>query len=110
MKENMITTAFELPGYTIVESFGIVKGISVRSRSLIGNMAGAIKALFGGTIGVYVGLCEKTRKSAFDTMIKHAEEVGANAIVGVRYDSNEIMAGITEVLVYGTAVIVSKKA
>jgi len=110
MQKNMITTTFELPGYTIDESLGVVRGISVRSRSALGNIGAGIETFFGGTITTYVNLCEKTREIAFDLMIKHAEELGANAVVGLRYDSNEIAVGVTEVLVYGTAVKASKKS
>jgi len=108
VQKNMITTSFELPGYSIVESLGVVRGISVRSTSALGNIGARIETFWGGTISTYVNLCEKTRQIAFDLMIKHAEELGANAVVGLRYDSNEIAVGVTEVLVYGTAAIVSK--
>ena len=89
-----------------VKNLGIIRGITVRSRSVVGNMVGGLQTLFGGNITVYTELCEHARAEAFDLMVKHAEQVGANAIVGVRYDANEVMDGVTEVLAYGTAVVV----
>ena len=105
---TMITTSIDLTGYRITKNLGIVRGITVRSRSLIGNVAGGLQSLFGGTISIYVDLCEKTREEAFQLMIQHASERGANAIISMRYDANEVMNGITEVLAYGTAVQVEK--
>jgi uncharacterized protein YbjQ (UPF0145 family) len=105
---NMITTNIELNGYRIVKSLGVVRGITVRSRSLLGNMAGGIQTLFGGRISIYVELCEKTREEAFQHMVVHAAERGANAIINMRYDANEVMNGVTEVLAYGTAVVAEK--
>lgn len=105
MKANMVTTALDLPGYRIVRNIGIVRGITVRSRSLVGNVAGALQTLFGGNISVYTSLCERTRGEAYQMMCEHAVEVGANAIVMMRYDANEIMNGVTEVICYGTAVV-----
>ena len=101
---NQITTAFDLPGYRIARNLGVVRGITVRSRSVLGNMAGSIQSFFGGNITVYTELCEHARQEAFDLMMQHAAEAGANAIIGMRYDANEVMDGITEVLAYGTAV------
>ena len=106
--QNMITTSIELNGYRIIQNLGIVRGITVRSRSLFGNIAGGLQTLFGGTISIYVDLCEKTRVEAFQHMIEHANEKGANAIINMRYDANEIMGGVTEVLAYGTAVVVER--
>jgi uncharacterized protein YbjQ (UPF0145 family) len=103
---NWVTTAFELPGFHIVRNFGVVRGIIVRSRSVIGNIAAGIQTIFGGNITVYTSLCEKARSDAFAIMLEHAAERGANAIIGMRYESNEVMAGVTEVLAYGTAVYV----
>ena len=102
----LTTTTFELPGYRVVKSFGVVRGIIVRSRSVIGNVGASIQALFGGNISLYTELCERTREDAFNLMLEHAGQLGANAVVGVRYNATEIAAGITEVLCYGTAVSV----
>ena len=104
----LTTTTFELPGFRIVKSFGVVRGIIVRSRSVIGNVGASIQALFGGNISLYTELCERTREDAFNLMLEHAAQLGANAVIGVRYDATEIMAGITEVLCYGTAVSVEQ--
>lgn len=104
------TTAFELPGLRVVQSFGVVRGIVVRSRSIIGNLGAAIQSIFGGNISLYTTLCERTREEAFQQMLTHASELGANAVIGVRYDATEISAGITEVLCYGTAVHVQSAA
>src|SRR4249919_924292 len=103
----MITSTFELPGHTIAKNMGIVRGITVRSRSIVGNFFGGLQSLFGGNITIYTNLCEQARSEAFDLMCAHAEEVGANAILAMRYDATEVMAGITEVLCYGTAVVVA---
>jgi uncharacterized protein YbjQ (UPF0145 family) len=103
----MITSTFELPGHAIAKNLGIVRGITVRSRSAFGNIFGSIQALFGGNITVYTELCEQARSEAFGLMCDHAEHLGANAIVGLRYDSTEVMPGLTEVLCYGTAVVVA---
>lgn len=108
--QHLITTSIELNGYRITKNLGVVRGITVRSRSLFGNMAGGLQSLFGGTISIYVDLCEKTREEAFQLMIQHANERGANAIINMRYDANEVMNGITEVLAYGTAVQVERIA
>jgi uncharacterized protein YbjQ (UPF0145 family) len=106
--QNMITTSIELNGYRIIKNLGIVRGITVRSRSLFGNIAGGFQTLFGGTISIYVELCEKTREEAFLLMVQHAAERGANAVINMRYDANEVMSGVNEVLAYGTAVLVEK--
>lgn len=104
MQSKMITTTFELPKYKVVNQMGIVRGITVRSRSIVGNIIGGIHSLFGGNITVYTQLCETAREEAFELMVKHAEQLGTNAIIGMRYDATEVMAGLTEVLCYGTAV------
>lgn len=106
MDHNNITTAFELPGKKIIKNFGLVKGITVRSRSIFGAIGASFQTLVGGNITLFTKLCEKTRAEAYELMIKHAEEMGANALIGVRYDANEVMQGVTEVLCYGTAVVV----
>src|SRR5215469_18935466 len=102
----LTTTAFELPGYHVVKSFGVVRGIIVRSRSIIGNIGAGLQSIFGGNISLYTSLCERAREDAFNQMLSHAGQLGANAVIGVRYDATEITAGITEVLCYGTAVSV----
>ena len=104
----LTTTTFDLPGYRVVKSFGVVRGIIVRSRSVIGNVGASIQALFGGNISLYTELCERAREDAFNLMLEHAGQLGANAVIGVRYDATEISAGITEVLCYGTAVYVEQ--
>lgn len=106
----LTTTAFELPGYRTVKSFGVVRGIIVRSRSIIGNFGASIQAIFGGNISLYSELCERARGDAFNQMLEHAGQMGANAVIGVRYDATEIAPGITEVLCYGTAVFVERAA
>jgi len=100
----LVTTAFELPGYRVVRHLGVVRGVTVRSRSVVGNFLGNLQAVFGGRIGAYVKLAEAARQQAFDHMCQHATDGGANAVIGMRYDATEIMDGITEVLAYGTAV------
>src|SRR6476619_511525 len=102
---TLVTTAFELPAHRIVRSLGMVRGIIVRSRSIVGTIGAGLQSLVGGDITLYTELCEQAREDAYQLMIEHAGEAGANAIIGVRYDANEISAGITEVLAYGTAVI-----
>lgn len=102
----LTTTAFELPGYRVVKCHGVVRGIIVRSRSIVGNIGAGLQSLVGGNISIYTSLCEKARSDAFNLMLAHAGELGANAVIGVRYDATEIGAGITEVLCYGTAVFV----
>jgi uncharacterized protein YbjQ (UPF0145 family) len=106
--QSMVTTNIELSGYRVTRNLGVVRGITVRSRSILGNIAGGLQTLFGGTIYIYVELCEKTRAEAFEKMIQHAEERGANAILSARYDANEVISGVNEVLAYGTAVVVEK--
>lgn len=108
LPHDMVTTAFELDGYKITKVLGVSRGIVVRSRSIIGNIGASLQTLFGGNITLYEQLCEKTREQSFERMCLHAKEMGANAVVGARYDATEIMAGVTEVLAYGTAVIVEK--
>ena len=108
MTHPLTTTAFELPGYRIVKSHGVVRGIIVRSRSVIGNIGANIQSLFGGNISLYSSLCERAREDTFNQMLTHAGTLGANAVIGVRYDATEIAQGITEVLCYGTAVSVEK--
>ena len=104
MDHRFITTAFELPGYKIAGTLGVVRGIVVRSRSLVGSLGAALQTLFGGNITLYTQLCERARDEAYELMLRHAREMGANAIIGVRYDATEIGPGVTEVLAYGTAV------
>ena len=106
MDHKNITTAFELPNKKITRNLGVVKGIIVRSRSIIGSIGGSLQTLVGGNISLFTELCERTREDAYNLMIKHAEDLGANAIINVRYDATELMGGVTEVLCYGTAVIV----
>ena len=106
---NMVTTAFELDGYRIVRNLGVVRGIIVRSRSLFGTIGAGLQTLIGGNITLLTNLCEKTREESFEVMLQHAGELGANAIIGARYDATEIMQGVTEVLAYGTAVVVEKQ-
>jgi len=102
----LTTTTFEIPGYRVVRSFGVVRGIIVRSRSLIGNIGAGIQSLFGGNISIYTELCERARGDAYNLMLQHAGQLGANAVIGMRYDATEVAQGITEVLCYGTAVSV----
>jgi uncharacterized protein YbjQ (UPF0145 family) len=101
---KMVTTALDLPGYRVVRSLGVVRGIVVRSRSIVGNIGATLQTLLGGNITIYTELCEKARADAHRLMVEHADELGANGIIGVRYDANEIAPGVTEVLAYGTAV------
>lgn len=106
IQARWVTTAFEFPGYRVTQTLGVVRGITVRSRSIVGNFGAALQTLVGGNITIYTALCERARQEAFDIMLKHAAEVGANAVVGMRYDANEVAQGVTEVLAYGTAVVV----
>jgi uncharacterized protein YbjQ (UPF0145 family) len=106
MEHSKTTTTFEIKGYCIVKNLGVVRGILVRSRSIFGSIGASLQTLVGGNITILSELCEKTREEAFEIMIRHAESLGANAIVGIRYESTEIFQGVTEVLCYGTAVIV----
>ncbi len=103
---HMVTTAFELPGFRVVRNLGVVRGITVRSRSVFGTLGATFQTMVGGNISLFTQLCEKAREEAFEIMIQHASEIGANGIIGARYDANELMSGVTEVLAYGTAVIV----
>jgi len=105
---SMVTTANELPGYRVVRNFGIVRGITVRSRSVLGNLAAGIQTIVGGNISVLTELCEKAREEAYEILLQHAAQHGANAILCMRYDANEVMQGVTEVLAYGTAVQVER--
>ena len=105
----MVTTANELPGYKVTKNLGLVRGIVVRSRSVIGNIGAGLQALVGGNITLYTSLCEKAREDAYELLLEHAAQHGANAVVAVRYDANEVAAGITEVLAYGTAVVVEPR-
>jgi len=106
---QMVTTAFTLDGYTIVRNLGLVRGIIVRSRSLVGTIGATLQTIIGGNITLLTNLCEQTREHAFDLMLQHAAELGANAVIGMRYDATEVMQGVAEVLAYGTAVCVEKK-
>jgi|SRR5579863_6689958 len=106
MQHAMTTTAFELDGYKVTRNLGIVRGIIVRSRSVFGTLGASLQTLVGGNISLFTELCEKTRNDAFELMLQHATQMGANAVVGIRYDATEVMQGVTEVLCYGTAVTV----
>ena len=105
MNHAMTTTAFDLPGYRVTRNLGVVRGITVRSRSIFGTIGGALQTLAGGNISLFTELCEKTRAEAFDMMVAHAEQLGATAVVGVRYDTTELMQGVAEMVCYGTAVV-----
>ena len=109
MKQEMTSTAFEIQGYNIVKNLGIVRGIIVRSRSIFGSIGAGLQTLVGGNITILTELCEKTRADAYTEMMVHAEVLGANAVIGLRYESTEIMNGVTEVICYGTAVVVEAK-
>ncbi len=104
MDPRMVTTAFEIPGFQITQSLGMVRGITVRSRSVFGSLGGALQSLVGGNITLFTSLCDKSREEAYTMLVKHAEELGAQGVIGVRYDATELMRGITEVICYGTAV------
>lgn len=110
MDPHMVTTAFGFDGYRITRNLGVVRGITVRSRSALGTMAGGLQTIFGGNITIFTELCEHARAEAFDLMVQHAGQLGANAIIGMRYDANDVMDGVTEVLAYGTAVVVEKES
>ena len=110
MGESMVTTAFELPGYVVTKNLGLVRGITVRSRSIVGNFFGGLQSMLGGNITIYTELCEKARSETYRLMWSHASSLGANGVIGVRYDATELMPGITEVLCYGTAVLVQNQA
>ena len=107
---RLVTTAFDIPGYRTTTNLGVVRGIIVRSRSIIGNIGAGLQTLVGGNITLYTQLCEKARGVAFDLLLQNAAELGANAVVGARYDANDVASGVTEVLAYGTAVRVEKIA
>ena len=109
MDHSHVTTAFELPGKKIIKNLGLIKGITVRSRSIFGTLGASLQSLAGGNISLFTELCEKTLEEAYDLMVKHAEKLGANAIIAVHYDATEVMSGVTEVLCYGTAVVVEGK-
>lgn len=104
----LVATTNDLPGYRIVSHVGLVRGITVRSRSVVGNIGGSIQSIFGGNLSIYTSLAETARKEAYDLLVQHAQELGADAVIAMRYDANEIMEGITEVLAYGTAVKVER--
>jgi len=106
---KLVTTAFELPGHRTVRSLGVVRGIVVRSRSIVGSIGASLQTLFGGNITLYTELCEKARADAFELMLEHAAATGANGLIGVRYDANEVTEGVAEVLAYGTAVLVEAR-
>ena len=106
----MVTTAFVLDGFRITRNIGIVRGITVRSRSVLGTIAGSLQTIVGGNISMFTSLCERAREEAFDLMLEHAGQLGANAVIGMRYDANDVMSGVTEVLAYGTAVVVEPLA
>src|SRR5438045_1431979 len=106
MTHDLVTTAFTLDGYRIVRTLGLVRGIVVRSRSLVGTIGAGLQTIVGGNISIFSSLCERTRGDAFELMLQHAAALGANAVIGARYDATEIMQGVTEVLAYGTAVVV----
>jgi len=110
LPHNMVTTAFELHGFRVKQSIGVVRGLTVRSRSVLGTIGGALQTIVGGNISLFTELCEKSRNEAFELLLQHAAQVGANAIIGMRYDANEVMDGVTEVLAHGTAVIVEPAA
>ncbi|MBL0174529.1 MAG: YbjQ family protein [Ignavibacteria bacterium] len=109
MDHTLVTTAFTIDGWRIAKNLGIVRGITVRSRNIFGTIGGSLQTIFGGNITLFTELCEKTRSEAFEIMVQHAEAIGANAIIGMRYDANEVMQGVTEVLAYGTAVVLVKE-
>ena len=104
----LVATTNDLPGYRITAHIGMVRGVTVRSRSIVGNVGGAIQSLFGGSLSIYTELAERARQEAYDLLVSHAREMGADAVLAMRYDANEIMDGITEVLAYGTAVMVER--
>ncbi len=110
MDHNLVTTGNDIPGYRVVRNLGLVRGIVVRSRSIVGTLGASLQTIFGGNITLFTELCEKTREDAYELMIQHAAERGANGILAMRYDANEVMQGVTEVLAYGTAVQVERAA
>ena len=108
LNDSMVTTALELPGFVIARNLGIVRGITVRSRSIVGNIFGGLQSLLGGNISIYTSLCERARQETYEEMVSHARKLGANAIISMRYDATDLMTGLTEVLCYGTAVVVQR--
>jgi uncharacterized protein YbjQ (UPF0145 family) len=108
VEPNMVTTLLEMPGYRITRNLGMVRGIVVRSRSIFGTLGASLQTIVGGNISLFTDMCEQTREEALELMMQHAAEHGANAVVGVRYDANEVMQGVTEVLAYGSAVVVER--
>ncbi len=106
----MVTTTFDFDGYKVVKHLGVVRGITVRSRSVVGSFGAGVQQIFGGNISIYTELCEQAREEAFELMMQHAQQIGANAVIGMRYDANEISDGVAEVLAYGTAVVVQPQA
>ncbi|NUN10018.1 MAG: YbjQ family protein [Ignavibacteriaceae bacterium] len=110
MNPNNITTAFSIDGMKVVKSLGVVRGVVVRSRSIFGTIGGSLQTIFGGDITLFTELCEKTRFDAMQRMVEHARQLGANGIIGMRYESNEVLSGVTEVLAYGTAVVMEKES
>ena len=108
MDKSLVTTTFTLEGYKVVRQLGVVRGITVRSRSVIGTIGAGVQTIFGGNISIFTELCETAREEAFDLMLQHADKMGANGLIGVRYDANDVMESVTEVLCYGTAVVVEK--
>lgn len=106
MEHSMTTTAFTIDGYRIVRNLGVVRGVTVRSRSIVGTFAASLQTLFGGNISLFTELCENTRAEAFEMMARHAQELGANAVIGIRYDATELRQDVSEVICYGTAVVV----
>lgn len=109
MDHSLTTTAFTIDGYKITKNLGIVRGIVVRSRSIFGTLGASLQTIVGGNITLFTELCEKTRNESFEIMLQHAQELGANGVIGIRYDANEVMSGVTEVLAYGTAVVLEKE-
>ncbi len=108
MDRSMVTTAFTIDGYRIVKNLGVVRGITVRSRNIFGTIGGSLQTLFGGNISLFTELCEKTREESFELMVQHADGIGANAVIGARYDTTDVLQGVSEVLCYGTAVVVER--
>jgi uncharacterized protein YbjQ (UPF0145 family) len=105
---RLVTTTFEIPGYRVVRSLGVIRGVVVRSRSVVGSIGASLQTLVGGDISLFTDLCERAREDAYERMVEHAAERGANAVIAMRYDANEVMSGVTEVLAYGTAVVVER--
>ena len=108
MDREMVTTAFTIDGYRITKNLGVVRGITVRSRNIFGTIGGSLQTLFGGNITLFTELCEKTREESFELMVQHADAIGANAVIGTRYDTTDVLQGVSEVLCYGTAVVIER--